>query len=310
LPAKPSKHAYAPVITKRSDVSSQVMKDNLIPLDKIKVNLSQPRGKIDTDGPDFRALVASVKENGVLQPILLRPIDGDLFEIVAGERRYRAAKELSLEVIPAHIRNLNDLEGRMAALVENLTRADLNPLEETESILALLVLKLDKPQEDVVAGIGALNYASGDGSRRASRTKANEATFTVEEQQVVLSTLSQMGRITIKTFVDRLALLKWPESLREKIRTGKLPYTLGQIISHLEEPQQSEILEYAIEQRLTKSQLREHLAKTKVATITGLGSRAQRVSKVLDTLTNEVTRQRAADLLAELEKLIGLSKAD
>src|SRR4028119_1447849 len=96
----------------------------------------------------MRVLVESVKKDGVLQPILVRPVGGK-YELVAGERRYRAAQSAGLTDIPAVVREMSDSEAVRFALTENLQREDLNPVEETEGILELLAVTLEFPTAEV-----------------------------------------------------------------------------------------------------------------------------------------------------------------
>ncbi len=98
-----------------------------IPIDEIVPNPSQPRQAMDAEA--LSELVASIKKHGVMQPVLVRPKE-DTFELVAGERRLRAAQRLGLSVIPAIIKESNDGESLQLALVENIQREDLNAIEE------------------------------------------------------------------------------------------------------------------------------------------------------------------------------------
>ena len=95
----------------------------------------QPRKEFDDDS--MSALVASVKEKGVLQPLLVRK-RGDKFEIIAGERRWRAAQEAGLKTVPAIVKDFSDKEVLEVALVENLLRENLNPIEEAEGFVRLI----------------------------------------------------------------------------------------------------------------------------------------------------------------------------
>ena len=90
----------------------------------------------------MQSLVESIKSEGILHPLLVRPV-GKKYEVVAGERRYRAALEAELTEVPATIREMTDDQAVQYALVENLQREDLNPVEETEGILSLLFLRLE-----------------------------------------------------------------------------------------------------------------------------------------------------------------------
>ena len=99
-----------------------------VPLSRVVPNSFQPRKHFDEE--HLAALAASVRELGVLQPVLVRPAQDDMFELVAGERRWRAAKRAGLQTIPALVREVGDDASLEQALVENLHRQDLNPLEE------------------------------------------------------------------------------------------------------------------------------------------------------------------------------------
>jgi ParB family chromosome partitioning protein len=107
-----------------------------VPVSRIKPNSVQPRGHFDEDA--MASLTASVKELGVLQPVLVRPAEGDTYELIAGERRWRAAKRAGLPSIPALVRTATDTASLEQAVVENLHRQDLNPLEEAAAFQQLL----------------------------------------------------------------------------------------------------------------------------------------------------------------------------
>jgi len=99
-----------------------------IPIGSIEPNPAQPRTHFDEEL--LASLAASIRELGVLQPILVRPLDGGRYELIAGERRWRAAKRVGLPSIPALVRTVEDRTRLEQALVENLHRQDLSPLEE------------------------------------------------------------------------------------------------------------------------------------------------------------------------------------
>ncbi|HZN13665.1 MAG TPA: ParB/RepB/Spo0J family partition protein [Acidimicrobiales bacterium] len=106
-----------------------------LPIGALRPNPRQPRDHFDEEA--LASLSASIKELGVLQPVLVRPV-GDDYELVAGERRWRAAKRAGLQTIPAIVRDTTDDASLEQALVENLHRADLNPLEEAAAYQQLL----------------------------------------------------------------------------------------------------------------------------------------------------------------------------
>ena len=107
-----------------------------IPLSRIIPNSFQPRRHFDEE--HLVSLTASIRELGVLQPVLVRPAADDRYELVAGERRWRAAKRAGLQTIPALVRQVNDDASLEQALVENLHREDLNPLEEAAAYQQLI----------------------------------------------------------------------------------------------------------------------------------------------------------------------------
>ena len=106
-----------------------------LPTSAIKPNRFQPRGHFDEEA--LGALADSIREVGVLQPILVRPVD-DGYELIAGERRWRAARRVGLQMIPALVRETDDATSVQHALVENLHRDDLNPLEEAAAYQQLI----------------------------------------------------------------------------------------------------------------------------------------------------------------------------
>jgi ParB family chromosome partitioning protein len=106
-----------------------------LPISAIKPNRFQPRGHFDEEA--LGALADSIREVGVLQPILVRPVD-DGYELIAGERRWRAARRVGLQMIPALVRETDDATSLQHALVENLHRDGLNPLEEAAAYQQLI----------------------------------------------------------------------------------------------------------------------------------------------------------------------------
>ena len=107
----------------------------MIPLEKIEANPEQPRKVFDDEG--MEELTGSIKEYGVLQPIILKD-EKDIYTIIAGERRYRAAQLAGLSKIPAIVKNMETKEASLIALVENVQREDLNFLEEARAYKKLM----------------------------------------------------------------------------------------------------------------------------------------------------------------------------
>jgi ParB family chromosome partitioning protein len=111
---------------------------NTVPIEFLRANPYQPRR--DFTEEDLADLTQSVKEKGILQPIVVRPVSGatNSFEIVAGERRWRAAQAAKLDRVPVTVRDLTDAETLEIAIIENVQRADLNPIEEADGYQRLM----------------------------------------------------------------------------------------------------------------------------------------------------------------------------
>ena len=124
-----------------------------IPIELIAANPDQPRTQFDE--VELEELVQSVRARGVLQPILLRPAPGRAgeYQIVAGERRWRAAQRAGLKAVPAVVREVNDQETLELALIENLQRSDLNAMEEAAAYASLIALS-GGSQEDIARAVG------------------------------------------------------------------------------------------------------------------------------------------------------------
>lgn len=120
-------------------------------IDEIEPNRDQPRTEFEEEA--LLSLCDSIKENGVLQPILVRPIFGGGYQIVAGERRYRASLMAGLSEIPAIIRELDDKKTMEIALIENLQRENLNPVEEALGYRTLMET-YSMTQEEVATSVG------------------------------------------------------------------------------------------------------------------------------------------------------------
>ncbi len=140
--------------TKTEDHAEGVFLDkdrvHFLNVNKISPNPKQPRSVFEDTG--MEELVASVKEHGIIQPLIVSP-KGDNFELVAGERRLRAAKSLNLKQVPAIIRDINEHQKLEWALIENLQRRDLNPIEEAAGYRRLMD-EFNLTQEDVSKKMG------------------------------------------------------------------------------------------------------------------------------------------------------------
>ena len=126
--------------------------DGAVPIEQIIANRNQPRQ--DFNPKEMQELTDSIKANGILQPLTVRDLDDGKFELIAGERRLRSAREAGLETVPVYILSVEaDVEMMEYALIENIQRVDLNPIEEAEGY-AILCGKYNLAQEEIAKRVG------------------------------------------------------------------------------------------------------------------------------------------------------------
>jgi ParB family transcriptional regulator, chromosome partitioning protein len=143
-------------ILSASEIDEDAAELREVAVELIHPNPAQPRKRFD--GEALQALAGSLAERGVLQPVLLRPLPGGSYELVAGERRWRAARLAGLETMPALVQRREDSASLEIALVENMAREDLNPIEEARAVAAL-VEELELTREEVGRRVGRSRVA-------------------------------------------------------------------------------------------------------------------------------------------------------
>ena len=276
-----------------------------LPLTAIVLPASQPRRYFEPN--KLAELTQSVRQYGILEPLLVRPLnDSSQYELVAGERRYRAAQEAGLEEVPVTVRDLTDEDAIALSLIENLQREDLNPVEETEGILQLLSLRLQKETKEVIA----LLYQM----RNEFRGTVSQNVLTNEIQQNIQSVFESLGLLSWESFItSRLPLLKLPENVLEKVREGKLAYTKAVVIAKVKDDQQrQEILEEAVDYQLSLSQIKERVKALtqKPSSDSQTPSLKKQVDDTLQRLKKSKIwdhpqkQERLSELLAEIETLM------
>ena len=161
-----------------------------LPIERIRPGKYQPRSRMDD--ASLEELAQSIREQGIMQPILVRPIDGAGFEIIAGERRWRAAQRAGLKEIPALIRPVADQAALAMALIENIQREDLNPLEEAHG-LERLIADFGLTHEAVAKAVGRSRSAVTNLLRHRQREQcARVAHFERAVHQVILRGLREL----------------------------------------------------------------------------------------------------------------------
>lgn len=214
-----------------------------IEIDRIVLAERQPRRYFDPDR--LNDLAHSIEAHGILEPLLVRPLDDDRLELIAGERRYRAARLLNLSAVPVIIRELSDRDAWSVALAENLQREDLNPIDETEAILQLLELQLDTPVEE----IKRLLYRLHNQHKRSPDTSTHNVIGHNALPQIE-ALFEQLGQHWTSFVANRLPLLNLPEDLLNTLREGKLSYTKVMALSRVKNV---ELRQHLIDQALQNS---------------------------------------------------------
>jgi ParB family chromosome partitioning protein len=139
----------AAILPQPGDVGEPRLRE--IPVGMIRPSESQPRRRFDPE--TIKALAASIADAGLIQPVIVRPLPDGRYELIAGERRWRAAQEARLEVIPALVREEDELRRMQTALIENVVREDLNPVDEARAC-ATLVDGLGVSKEELARRLG------------------------------------------------------------------------------------------------------------------------------------------------------------
>ena len=134
-----------------SELSDNDERIREIPINSVRPNSFQPRIKFDDR--HLAELAASIRLAGLMQPIVVRPLGGDRFELIAGERRWRACRMAGLETVPAIVREADDRKSAELALIENVQRTDLNPIERANAFRTLMA-KFSMTQSDVADRVG------------------------------------------------------------------------------------------------------------------------------------------------------------
>jgi ParB family chromosome partitioning protein len=224
-----------------------------LPLDLIKPNPDQPRTRFDA--ASIASLAASIADAGMVQPLIVRPLGDGRYELTAGERRWRAAREAGIQTVPAIVRDEAEAERLQTALIENMAREDLNPVDEARACAALveelglskeelarrlgrsrsaisnLIRLLDLPDEvlELMAsgelseghGRALLMVAGNDARRRLARQAADQGWSVRETERRAKGSGGAAGGPKVVPHPDQeAALTRAEESLEQALGTG------------------------------------------------------------------------------------------
>lgn len=253
-------------------------------LDQLDVSPFQAR-------KDFRAveeLAADIRENGVLQPVLVRPTADGRYELVAGERRLRASRLAEQPTIPAVVREMSDLEARMHGLRENLQREDLNAYEVARAVLDLTALQLDRPTSEVQAELGSASPSE-------------------ETVQVLAQALQLVNKdLTYLSYRrNYLSLLRLPPALIQAIEQGA-SYSAVLALRAATPAQQTKWLPLVVSGEWSRRQIQEAIASAKTGTAKSKAAKGRKAEAIRASAADwdrQISRvsQFSAERLAQLE---------
>ncbi|RJF74877.1 ParB/RepB/Spo0J family partition protein [Deinococcus cavernae] len=198
--------------------------ETTLPVAALSAGRAQPRREFDE--ARLQDLAQSIQAQGVLQPLLVRPVAGG-HEIVAGERRWRAAQLAGLTEVPVVIRDLTDREARQVALIENLQREDLNTVDEVDAKLELVA--------------AALNLTRDEARTRLMQMLREEPG---DDHAALDALFGPLGERWPSFASNKLRILKWPAPILDAVRSG-LPYTIGAVIVPAPAEQHPHLIEFA-----------------------------------------------------------------
>ena len=275
-----------------------------IPIKQITLPKSQPRRYFDPSS--MEDLIESISQHGILQPLLVRKLNTNSFELVAGERRFRAAQAIQLDVVPVFIKQLTEEEAIQVALLENLQREDLNPIEETEGILELLSLKLGVDSEAIISLL-----------TKAAHPDRNSVDNVIhsDDWEAIQKIFKSIGRFTPESFrTNRLPLLNLPVDILDCLRQGNIAYTKARAISRVkDEGLRGELLKTAISENLSLNEIKQKIKELEQSTtsrerkqeekFTKRLSEVSRLLKQVSIWKSPQRRKKAENLLKALEEL-------
>lgn len=297
-------------VTATPDIKSAASIGEYLPLSLIVPAPSPVRKYFDEE--KMLHLAASIRRVGIRTPLFVRPLPDGLFELIAGERRFRAAQIASLAYLPVLVMEVSDLEARVIELEDNLLRSDLNAYEQTQGILDLLSLKLNLFPSEVESLLYRMNC-------EASGKAATHNVMGGSRAQIVMEVFHNLGLMTWESFVkNRLPILKLPDDILFALHMGDIEYTKAKEIAKLRKDDEArqQLLEEAIALCLSLNQIKERVKAMKPSpppqkapTPKEVQQTRNRISKLsslakVARLEHPLIYQKAQELLSQLEALL------
>ncbi|MFK0733450.1 MAG: ParB/RepB/Spo0J family partition protein [Gloeotrichia echinulata HAB0833] len=301
---------------------------NTILIQEIKLPPTQPRRYFDPK--KLEELSLSIKELGILEPLIVRPRPDGSYELIAGERRFKAAIMAGLEFVPVVIKEMDDNTVKQVQLIENLQREDLNAYEETIGILELLALRLNSTQDEVISLLNRMSKANRQQADNVIRQKEKKEIFTLddvihpsddkkadnvirhEENVAVEGIFASLGRLSAESFrTNRLPLLNLPEDIKEALQKGSIEYTKARALAKVkDEEARKQLKEDAIAHNLSLTEIKrqiqqlEQQSKPATSSIKDLADETFRSLKKSKVWDDPKKQTKVEKLLAQLKALI------
>lgn len=265
----------------------------LLPLSALVANPRQPRRFFDP--ASLQQLAESLKVQGVLQPLMVRPLNAGHYEIVYGERRWRAAQLAGLAEVPALVRELSAAEAEIISAVENLQREDLNRYDEVIYKLRLVAQLFEIKSDEAVQLLKQLRAQPGSQPEQVAQLE---------------HLFAQLGREQWRSFVTNgLPVLRLPALIAQAVQNGTLDYSKAVLLARAPQQHHKALLKRVIDKQLTHTELREALAKLEPTPSTQTAPldtvKRQLSARRLSQLSAD-RRQRAETLLSELAELLSV----
>lgn len=272
-----------------------------IPWSAIALPEKQPRRYFDETA--LEKLAVSIQEHGILEPLIVRPIANERYSLVAGERRYRAAKLAKLEIVPVVIRVLTDEQAWELALLENVQRQDLNAVDRVDAVLQELAFKLGCSLAEAKS---VLYRIENENKGKVTRHESGN------EDRVIVDRVFEILGIRFSHFMRfELPLLNAPETILDAVRIGKIDVRHANEIKRVKDQEKRDaLLNEAIQNQLSVEDIRTRIKGDKVETHSQSAPLQKKITKVLTKLkTTDVwsctqRSKKLEDLLAALEQLL------
>jgi ParB family chromosome partitioning protein len=264
------------MVTKKTSVNPEFL---YVQADKIVV-MEQVRSTIDTETESFKSLIQSIKDKGILEPLIVTAQDDGTYMLICGERRLAAARKLEFESVPIRVIEAGKESGEIIALqlTENLQREDLNPIDQARGILAYIQAKHPDKGYDVAGVMSELVMYN----RRPEDLPKEFA-----------SNVDAIMKISGKAYTSlfrTISLLKLSPEIQEAIQTGNLPLTQGYLFAaNLECPELMKIFTDVIKTPVTYTALERMLTAYKKVKADPVNKKPKSVNRQLKNLLSMIT---------------------